>query len=492
MWNLKCSVNEWFRLSQVCVVLLILMTLTGCAVSHSNKAIQSISETQNWQSLFDGQTLNGWTVKAQQADKDKTFFWVEDGVIVAEATDKDHDYVWLYSDKQYTDFHLKLKFQGERGDHANSGVQVRSRYDHNDEGGWLNGPQIDVGFTDRNGSMWDETRNNQRWLLEQYTQAPFFYSDEGTGWNELDVIVRGNLITVIQNGQEIGRYDGTGVLNDDNHQDLAVGTIGHIALQIHKEDIMKIKFKDIQIKDLSPTAQPLRVLVFSKTTGYFHQSINVIEETIAELGERHGWAVDITRGAEIFTPEGLAKYDVVFWNNTCADYAILTAEQRLAYQRYVENGGGYAGIHGAAWMNFTPRWDWYIDELIGAREINKNGNWEGVWREEASIYADIKTPVTAMVPKDTIWKDEFYSMSRDVRADQPELSPEDQIEVLTSAIADWDYGDFRSGHPVTWRRNIKGGRMWYSAIGHNDSTITDPVFREHMKAGIEWAAGKLN
>lgn len=204
-----------------------------------------------WTSLFNGKDLTGWSQKAKAEDQDTEFFTVHNGVIVAEAKDKDHDYVWLYSDKEYQDFHLKLKFQGERGDYANSGVQIRSRYDHNDNGGWLNGPQVDIGFIDRNGSIWDETRNNQRWLYEGYNAKTFFFADEPPGWNSLEIIVKDYRIQVIQNGDLLTDYDGSGVLDDANHKALGVGTKGHIALQIHTSDVMKIKFKDIYLRELN-------------------------------------------------------------------------------------------------------------------------------------------------------------------------------------------------------------------------------------------------
>ena len=211
---------------------------------------------EKWTSLFNGKDLTNWVIKAHAKDLPKNYFTVKDGAIVADAQDKDHDYVWCYSEKEYINFKLRLKFQGERGNYSNSGVQVRSRYDHNDGDGWLNGPQIDIGFTDRNGSIWDETRNNQRWLIEDYTPKTFYWNDEGEGWNDLEITVIGLRITVVQNGQTITDYDGTGVLDDENHLNLGVGTTGHIALQIHTEDIMKIKFKDIEIIDLGNSPLP--------------------------------------------------------------------------------------------------------------------------------------------------------------------------------------------------------------------------------------------
>jgi hypothetical protein len=79
----------------------------------------------------------------------------------------------------------------------------------------------------------------------------FYYSDEGPGYNEFEITAIGTKISAILNGVTVTQYDGEGILNDQIHKDRNVGLKGHIALQIHKNDLLKIRFKDIQIKDLS-------------------------------------------------------------------------------------------------------------------------------------------------------------------------------------------------------------------------------------------------
>ena len=98
---------------------------------------------EKWQSLFNGNDLTGWTVKCKPEDREKGFWRVDKGTILANSMgQKGHDYVWLVSNKEYTDFVLRLRFQMFRDSPGNSGVQIRSRYD--DEDGWLDGPQVDI------------------------------------------------------------------------------------------------------------------------------------------------------------------------------------------------------------------------------------------------------------------------------------------------------------------------------------------------------------
>ena len=92
-------------------------------------------------------------------------------------------------------------------------------------------------------------------------------------------------------------------------------------------------------------AEP-RVLVFTKTTGYRHDSIPAGVASIEQLGRRHGFRVDQRRAAR-FTRRGLARYDAVVFLSTTGDPLGRTAQKR-ALRRYVERGGGFFGIHAAS------------------------------------------------------------------------------------------------------------------------------------------------
>jgi len=223
-----------------------------------------LADRVGWIDLFNGHDLTGWTVKCVPADSDKTFWRVEDGTILADSMGhKKHDYVWLLTDRQYGDFVLRLRFQAFRDNPGNSGVQVRSRYD--DEAGWLDGPQIDINPPGpwRTGMIWDETRDVKRWLYPDVPKGQwvnpsmahpdlvFYYSDEGSGWNELEIKAVGTRLTARLNGVKVTDFPGDGVLDDEVHEARKVGRIGHIALQIHRNDELRIRFKDIHIKDLS-------------------------------------------------------------------------------------------------------------------------------------------------------------------------------------------------------------------------------------------------
>jgi len=222
------------------------------------------SHGARWQSLFNGRDLSGWTVKCKPEDRTKSYWKVEDGVIVADSMDgAKHDYLWLVSDREYSDFVLRLKFQAFRNNPGNSGVQIRSRYD--DAAGWLDGPQLDINPPGpwRTGMIWDETRGVQHWLFPPVpkgkwvdeTMAPsgmkFLFSDDPAAWNELEITAVGTRVKAVLNGVLVTDYDGTGMLDDATHRARQVGERGHLALQIHTGDRLRIRFKDVQVRELA-------------------------------------------------------------------------------------------------------------------------------------------------------------------------------------------------------------------------------------------------
>lgn len=233
--------------------LLVVTVLTSCS-------------TAKWVSLFNGKDLKGWHVECKPKDKMKAYWAVDSGTILCNSLgDKNHHYVWLVSDKQYDDFILTFRFQAYRESKGNSGIQFRSVFDPNLAGGWLNGPQIDIHpkepMTWRTGMIYDETYEVQRWLspsrqnwsmTKDYEPKEhlFKFADEGDGWNEMVVICRGNHIKTIVNGIVRSDWDGTGILDDYEHAFRRSGKKGHLAFQLHRNDELKIRFKDIMIKKL--------------------------------------------------------------------------------------------------------------------------------------------------------------------------------------------------------------------------------------------------
>jgi hypothetical protein len=226
---------------------------------------QAQTNAVGWRSLFNGQDLAGWTVQCQPQDRDKIFWKAEQGAILCDALGrKNHNYVWLLSDREFGDFELRLKFQAYTNSPGNSGVQFRSRFDATAAGGWLDGPQVDLhppaAMPWRTGLIYDETREEKRWISPSLPDArmdPIFkpaqfifkYAGDADGWNEFTLICRGTRVRTILNGVVRTDWDGAGVLDNAAHRRHNVGRTGHFALQLHSGDELRIRFKDIEVRE---------------------------------------------------------------------------------------------------------------------------------------------------------------------------------------------------------------------------------------------------
>jgi hypothetical protein len=205
-------------------------------------------------SLFDGKTLAGWTIDCLPKDREfaAKAWTVDNGTLLANTMgSRDHFYILLATDKEYGDFVLRLQFQVERTVTGNSGIQIRSRY--NSETGWMQGPQVDINPPDPKltGKLWNEGPGEHRWLSnDSVSGLKFFYADEGDGWNDLEISARGLKVRTVLNGVTLVDYDGSGVLDDELHKQHGVGTKGVIGLQIHSFHELKLRFKDLRIKEL--------------------------------------------------------------------------------------------------------------------------------------------------------------------------------------------------------------------------------------------------
>jgi PKD repeat protein/type 1 glutamine amidotransferase len=226
----------------------------------------------------------------------------------------------------------------------------------------------------------------------------------------------------------------------------------------------------------APAAQaadaPFKALVFSKTTGFRHDSIPDGIAAIQKLGQDHGFAVDATEDDTLFTDENLAQYDVVIFMSTTGD-PLGTQAEKDAFQRYVEHGGGFVGVHAAADSGYD--WEWY-GKLVG-----------GYFKQHPAIQqATVKVedpahPSTAGLPATLSRTDEWYDY---------QVDPRNTVHVLTSLDeSTYTGGTMGFDHPNTWCQDYDGGRSWYTGLGHTKESYVEPEFLHLLLGGIQTAAG---
>jgi cytochrome c len=213
------------------------------------------------------------------------------------------------------------------------------------------------------------------------------------------------------------------------------------------------------------------VLVFSKTTGFRHDSIAQGITALEALGAEHGFAVDRTEDAARFSDAVLAGYKVVVFLNTTGD--VLDTGEKAAFERYIRSGGGFVGIHSASDTEYG--WPWY-GRLVGA--------WFASHPQIQRATVHIANPDhPSMKGLPLLWDrtDEWYNFRS---------NPRGAVQVLaTLDEATYSGGTMGGDHPITWCQEVDGGRSWYTAMGHTKESYAEPLFRAHLLGGIESAAG---
>jgi type 1 glutamine amidotransferase len=216
-----------------------------------------------------------------------------------------------------------------------------------------------------------------------------------------------------------------------------------------------------------------RVLVFTKTTGFRHDSIGRGIALIRSLGASHDFAVDSTEQSARFNRKALAGYRVVVFLNTTGD--VLTKPQQSALEAYVRGGGGWIGVHSAA--DTEHGWPFY-GMLLGG------GAWflDHPQIQAASLEVEgAAHPSTRHFPPSFSFTDEWYNFRR---------NPRPTVRVLlTLDESSYDPGPTAMGdHPIAWCHFVGKGRAWYTNLGHRSETYADPSFARHLLGGIRWAA----
>ena len=236
-------------------------------------------------------------------------------------------------------------------------------------------------------------------------------------------------------------------------------------------------------------APPKKVLVVTTTLGFRHASIETAERVLTSLGQTSGAyevelaAVTPAGNAESdaykeqvravlarqLNPAALQRYDAVVFASTTGE---LPLPDKAAFIQWVRDGGAFIGIHSASdtFHAYRP----YLDMLGGEFDYH---------REQVRIDAinrDAAHPANRHLP--ATWNldgqlEEIYVFKHYDPARVHELLVLDRHPNTGAA------GNF----PISWTREEGKGRVFYTALGHNEVVWRMPAFQRHVLGGIEWA-----
>jgi uncharacterized protein len=212
------------------------------------------------------------------------------------------------------------------------------------------------------------------------------------------------------------------------------------------------------------------VLVFTKTEGFRHNSIEHGVEAVKTLGEENGFSVTRTENSDYFTVQNLGNYQAVIFLNTTQ--TVFDEDQRNAFRNYIQNGGGFVGVHSATDTEYD--WPWY-GELAGAY-------FESHPRVQTAVIdvVDGNHISTSHLSEQWEREDEWYNFQ----------NFNENVNILLKLDTDTFEGSEHPGdHPIAWYHEYDGGRAFYTGLGHTQASYSEPAFLDHLLGGILYAAG---
>lgn len=246
-----------------------------------------------------------------------------------------------------------------------------------------------------------------------------------------------------------------------------------------------------------------KMLLFSATAGFRHQSIATGKIALAELGKKTGaYETVISDDLANFDADKIKQFDVICFLSTTQDVltpkdikklspdeAKSAQEKSLTYRKnlmeFIESGKGFVGIHAAT--DTLYNWPEY-GRMIG-------GYFDGhPWNAGTEVQIDVekgqeKHPLTAMFDGQSMnFKEEIYQLKDPYSAKRQHLllrlNVEKSAKVGGLKRKDGDYA-------VAWARHQGKGRVFYCSLGHNHEMYWNPKILSHYLAGIQWAIGDL-
>ncbi|NGP77806.1 ThuA domain-containing protein [Balneolaceae bacterium YR4-1] len=210
-----------------------------------------------------------------------------------------------------------------------------------------------------------------------------------------------------------------------------------------------------------------RLLVFTKTEGYRHASIPKGVEALEKIASENGWSIHHTEDASVFNPDTLNTYRTVIFLSTTGD--IFNETQQNAFEDFIQNGGGFVGIHAATDTEYD--WPWYGDMVGAYFESHPQ-------IQEARLkVVDRSHPSTDFLPEEWIRTDEWYNFM--------DINP--GINVLINLDENsYEGGNNGDNHPIAWFHKFEGGHIFYTGGGHTSESFDSEPFLNHLKGGIEY------
>ncbi|MEI6411827.1 MAG: ThuA domain-containing protein [Bacteroidota bacterium] len=222
---------------------------------------------------------------------------------------------------------------------------------------------------------------------------------------------------------------------------------------------------------------PPRILVFSKTEGYRHACIPTGIAALRKLCRENNMVMDTSEEGADFNEKNLSRYAAVLFLCTTGD--VLNPEQENAFERYIQAGGGFVGVHSATDTEYG--WKWF-GGLSGGYF-----NGHPAIQDATLNVLNHDHPATRHLKGDT-WmrKDEWYNI-KEFNPTVTVLLALDENSYKGGTMC--QHGEKAPCHPISWYHDYDGGRSFYTGLGHTLESYAEPDFLKHLLGGIKYAVG---
>ena len=222
-----------------------------------------------------------------------------------------------------------------------------------------------------------------------------------------------------------------------------------------------------------------KALLVTTTKGWHHESLHAGVLALQDLGRKNFFDVVLLENPNGFTDKYVEQFQVIIFLNTTGD--IFRPEEQKVMEKFIQSGKGFVGIHSASDTEYE--WEWYT-KLVG-RMFNIH---PAVQSAQVNI-VDNSFPGLQGFAGNKLWTEEWYDFTPEKISGLNYILAVD--ENTYNAKVSW--GSKKSDgmgkmHPIAWYHNYDGGRSFYTALGHLPTNFDDPAFRNHLFAGIYWAA----
>lgn len=235
----------------------------------------------------------------------------------------------------------------------------------------------------------------------------------------------------------------------------------------------------IAVQAASNTA---RILIYSATRDFRHDSIPTAIDALKGKGSSINVSFDNTEDQSQFTDDNLKQYDAVLFLDNTGE--VLDDEGKAAFQRYLDLGGNFVGVHSAS--DCLRNTTWY------GREIGAFFDYHPELTNATINVIDGSHPSTSMLPAQWHVRDEMYNFKSDPRA----VGAVVVLSADESSYSDPGPRNYDQGmpHPTAWyqehgagvQSNGTAGRSFYTSLGHLNETWRDELFLAHVLGGITW------